>query len=121
MLRKEFADLANEFEHRLHVISSELAAVDGPLEVCVLCLLQASSLTSVAQAQQQQVKEIQTRIPELKEMLAAEVTDAEKECNNANVEENDYTVFTTQDLQFELDLVVQSITKKLAFIDNQVG
>ncbi|KAF8918902.1 calponin homology domain-containing protein [Mucidula mucida] len=103
MLRKEFADLANEFEHRLHVISSELAAVDGPLE-----------------DQQQQVKEIQTRIPELKEMLAAEVTDAEKECNNANVEENDYTVFTTQDLQFELDLVVQSITKKLAFIDNQV-
>jgi len=42
------------------------------------------------------------------------------ECNSANVEENDYTVFTCQDLEFELELVVQSIAKKIAFIDNQV-
>lgn len=54
-------------------------------------------------------------------MLSTEVADAEDECNNANVEENDYTVFTTQDLQFELELVVQSILKKIAFINNQVG
>lgn len=46
---------------------------------------------------------------------------SEGECNAANVEENDYTVFTCQDLQFELELVVQSIAKKIAFIDNQVG
>jgi hypothetical protein len=32
-LRKKFADLANDFEQRLHAISSELAAMDGPLEV----------------------------------------------------------------------------------------
>jgi hypothetical protein len=48
------------------------------------------------------------------------VASAEKECTAANVEENDYTVFTCQDLQFELELVVQSIAKKIAFIDNQV-
>lgn len=46
---------------------------------------------------------------------------AEGECNAANVEENDYTVFTCQDLAFELELVIQSIVKKIAFIDNQVG
>lgn len=45
---------------------------------------------------------------------------AETNCNAANVEENDYTVFTCQDLEFEMELVVQSIIKKLAFIDNQV-
>jgi hypothetical protein len=49
----------------------------------------------------------------------ADVASAEKECTAANVEENDYTVFTCQDLQFELELVVQSIAKKIAFIDNQ--
>ena len=32
-LRKKFADLANDFEQRLHAISSELASMDGPLEV----------------------------------------------------------------------------------------
>jgi hypothetical protein len=38
----------------------------------------------------------------------------------ANVEENDYTVFTGQDLAFELELVVQAVGKKIAFVDNQV-
>jgi hypothetical protein len=44
----------------------------------------------------------------------------DQECLAANVEENDYTIFTYQDLQFELELVVQSVVKKIAFIDNQV-
>jgi len=36
------------------------------------------------------------------------------------VEENDYTVFTGQDLAFELELVIQAVGKKIAFIENQV-
>ena len=32
-LRKAFADLANSFERRLNVISTELANIGGPLEV----------------------------------------------------------------------------------------
>jgi hypothetical protein len=48
------------------------------------------------------------------------VSGAEEECGAANVEENDYTVFTGQDLAFELELVVQAVGKKIAFIDNQV-
>ena len=63
--------------------------------------------------------QIQTRVPALSDALAAAET-AEAECIAANVEENDYTAFTCQDLQFELELVVQSIAKKIAFIDNQV-
>lgn len=39
---------------------------------------------------------------------------------SANVDENDYTVFTSQDLAFELELVTQSVVKKVQFIDNQV-
>ncbi|KAH8082020.1 actinin-like protein [Cristinia sonorae] len=101
-LRKKFAGLANEFEQRLRVVSSELASIEGPLE-----------------EQQEEVKRLQTRIPDLSTTLdGVGVVDAE--CKAANVEENDYTIFTYQDLRFELELVVQSISKKIAFIDNQI-
>ncbi|KAG2155921.1 uncharacterized protein EDB93DRAFT_1128864 [Suillus bovinus] len=101
-LRKEFADLANDFSQRLHTISLELSGVAGPLET-----------------QQDQVKKIQTRLPTLSEALTR-VAKAEQDCVAANVEENDYTVFTCQDLEFELGLVAQSLTKKISFIDNQI-
>ncbi|KAJ2914700.1 hypothetical protein MD484_g5691, partial [Candolleomyces efflorescens] len=101
-LRKKFADLANAFEKRLHDVSVELTMIEGPLE-----------------DQQQAAKEIQTRIPLLSEELAI-VAAAEAECMAANVEENDYTVFTWQDLEFELELLVQNIAKKISFIDNQI-
>src|ERR1700722_2736664 len=73
-----------------------------------------------SQTQQEQVHAIQTRLPTLSETLAR-VGSAEAECLAANVEENDYTLFTCQDLEFELELVRQSIAKKIAFINNQVG
>ncbi|KAF5309603.1 hypothetical protein D9611_013983 [Ephemerocybe angulata] len=101
-LRKKFADIANAFEQRLHDISVELTMIEGPLE-----------------EQQQQAKEIQTRIPMLSEDLAL-VSEAEAECMAANVEENDYTVFTWQDLEFELGLLIQNIAKKISFVDNQI-
>ncbi|KAL0961007.1 hypothetical protein HGRIS_006000 [Hohenbuehelia grisea] len=101
-LRKKFADLANDFERRLYALSTQLAQIEGPLE-----------------DQQGEVKRVQDRLTELSSSLQT-VVDAEEECNAANVEENDYTVFTSQDLAFEIELVVQSIVKKFAFIDNQI-
>ncbi|KAG5634399.1 hypothetical protein H0H81_002110 [Sphagnurus paluster] len=101
-LRKKYADLANDFEQRLHSLSSELTLIEGTLE-----------------SQQEQVRQLQTRVPALSEALA-DVASAETECRSANVEENDYTVFTCQDLEFELELVTQSLVKKIAFIGNQI-
>lgn len=100
-LRKKFAALADDFRDRLRVVYLELSAVEGPLE-----------------EQQRQIENIQTRIPALSQALET-VEAAEAECIAAKVEENDYTVFTCQDLEFELELVVQSIAKKISFIDNQ--
>ena len=100
-LRKKFAKLADDFRDRLRAVSLELSAVEGPLE-----------------EQQRQIESIQTRIPALSGALDT-VEAAEAECTAAKVEENDYTVFTCQDLEFELELVVQSIAKKISFIDNQ--
>lgn len=102
ILQKKFASLANDFQKRLHSVSSELTGVDGPLEL-----------------QQEQVGHIQARLPSLKHSLA-EVASAETECGFANVEENDYTIFTCQDLEFELELFTQRVAKKIAFIDNQI-
>lgn len=101
-LRKKFADAAHDFESRVRALSSDLAAVGGPLE-----------------EQNDIVKELQTRIPKLSDALS-DVMVIDEECRAANVDENDYTVFTCEDLAFELELVVQSISKKLAFIDNQM-
>ena len=39
----------------------------------------------------------------------------------AKVEENDYTVLTYDDLEFELELVEGGIRKKVAFVENQVS
>ena|ERR1700761_5030416 len=100
-LRKTFAALADGFHERLRAISLELSAVEGPLE-----------------EQQRQIEEIQKRINSLSGGLET-VEAAEAECVAAKVEENDYTVFSCQDLEFELELVVQSIAKKISFIDNQ--
>ncbi|KAL4080698.1 calponin homology domain-containing protein [Scleroderma citrinum] len=101
-LRKEFADLANEFSQHLHAISLELSNVGGPLE-----------------EQQEHVRALQTRLPAMSDALAL-ASRAESDCIAANVEENDYTVFTCQDLEFELELVTQSLAKKISFIDNQI-
>ncbi|KAI0087028.1 calponin homology domain-containing protein [Irpex rosettiformis] len=101
-LRKRFADLANDFEKSISVISSELTAIEGPLE-----------------EQQEQIKHLQVRLPALAETLAT-IAGVEQECQDANVEENDYTVFTYRDLEFEHELVVQSVSKKITFIDNQI-
>lgn len=68
--------------------------------------------------QQEQVRKIQFRVPGLADALGR-VAKAENDCIEANVEENDYTVFTWQDLEFELELVTQAIAKKISFIDNQ--
>ncbi|KAG9003122.1 hypothetical protein FRB90_011241, partial [Tulasnella sp. 427] len=45
---------------------------------------------------------------------------ADEECRSANIEENEYTIFTREDLQFEYGLVESAVIKKLKFIDNQI-
>jgi hypothetical protein len=55
--------------------------------------------------------------------LLDELEVAEKECLDANVdvEENDYTIFSRKDLEFELELVQQAVAKKSLFIENQAS
>lgn len=117
----KFADLANEFSQRLSDMSRELSSVEGPLEVGTSLFSRFSAFILVhIQNQQEDVRILQDRLPDMRHRLSL-VSSAENECLAANVEENDYTIFTCQDLEFELELVTQSIAKKISFIDNQVS
>lgn len=42
-------------------------------------------------------------------------------CQEANTEENDYTVYSVDDLSFGLDLVKEAVYTKCQFIENQVS
>ncbi|KAF9517196.1 hypothetical protein BS47DRAFT_1371436 [Hydnum rufescens UP504] len=101
-LRQKFANAANEFERQLRLISSQISSMVGPLE-----------------NQQDQIDQIQQRLAPLSKDLA-HVAAIEDEVQAANIEENDHTVYTYQDLDFELRLVQQTVVKKIKFIENQI-
>ena len=44
----------------------------------------------------------------------------DQRCEEANIEENDFTTYTYDELEYELGLVKSSVSKKLAFLENQM-
>jgi len=48
------------------------------------------------------------------------IEEVDRKCEEANIEENDFTTYTYDELCYELSLVKNSVSKKLAFLDNQV-
>lgn len=65
-------------------------------------------------------KALTTRLPAISKLLE-EVHLVERECEAASVEDSDYTIYSASDLDFEYGLVKEGLTKKLAFIENQVA
>lgn len=59
-------------------------------------------------------------LPQLRVHLNNKIPEADQKCQEAKVEENDYTVLTFDDLEYELGLAEGNIRKKIAFVDNQV-
>lgn len=43
------------------------------------------------------------------------------QCLDINIEDNGYTVYSTDDLYFELGLFEDAFRKKVAFIENQIS
>lgn len=102
-LRLRFADLANAFEATLRDITTSTVSLSGELE-----------------EQQEHVKQLQLELGPLRYEMLKQLEETDRECQEANVEENDHTVHTLDDLVFELELVTTSVAKKLAFIENQI-
>lgn len=102
-LRLRFANLANAFEQNLRNITTDIVSLSGDLVEQVIS-----------------AKKSQKELIPLQTDLLQELRETDRECQEANVEENDHTVYTLDDLIFELELVTTSVAKKLAFIHNQI-
>lgn len=101
-LRHKFADLANAFMHRLNGVAASLAAVGGDLN-----------------DQLESVKALHAKLPTFDSEIQA-LRRAENECNEAKIEDNEFTVYDTDDLIYELGLVKLNMQKKTGFIENQI-
>lgn len=101
-LKLKFAKLANAFADSLHDITSALSAIRGDLEEDL-----------------PKVQSLMNKLNRLEDDLDP-IVDADEKCQEANLEENDYTSYSLDDLKFDMDLTRLQLTKRLTFIDNQL-
>jgi Ca2+-binding EF-hand superfamily protein len=101
-LRRSFADKANDFALTLKTLSLAISGLDGDVE-----------------DQLDHVKKLSDNLPPLDAFLDT-IAELDEQCAEANIEENDFTTYTLDELSYELSLVKSSISKKLAFLENQM-
>lgn len=108
--------MAEGFIERVQKIEHAIGSLTGSLQVGSTL---APSLTH--QDQKQALLNLSTELPSVRKMLTKDIFTANQNCLEAKVDENDYTVFTYDDLEFELEIAEEGLRKKIAFVDNQVG
>ncbi|RKP09304.1 calponin homology domain-containing protein [Thamnocephalis sphaerospora] len=106
-LEQSFAKLANDFQESLNSISGSLAALDGDLQA------------TKPHAQLNSVKSLSNRVGSLETSLD-KIRGVNRQCQEANIEENDYTIYSMDDLTYDLSLLKKALSNKAAFIENQI-
>ncbi|WYZ40641.1 hypothetical protein EsH8_IV_000982 [Colletotrichum jinshuiense] len=101
-LRKSFADKANDFAMALNTMQLAISGLDGDIE-----------------DQLHHVRKLSDNLPPLDKYLET-IAAVDAKCQEANIEENDFTTYTYDELVYEHGLVKSSVQKKLAFLDNQI-
>lgn len=101
-MRKSFADKANDFAMALNTMQLAISGLDGDLE-----------------DQLHHVRKLSSNLPPLDRYLES-IEEVETKCVEANIEENDYTTYTYDELAYEMTLVKSSVQKKLSFLENQM-
>lgn len=101
-LRKSFADKANDFAMALNTMQLAISGLEGDVE-----------------DQLHHVRKLSDNLPPLDAYLS-KIADVDAKCQEANIEENDFTTYTYDELCYELSLVSSSVSKKLSFLDNQM-
>jgi Ca2+-binding EF-hand superfamily protein len=81
--------------------------------------LAISGLEGDVEDQLRHVRRLNENLSPLEQYLQTIAT-LDQKCEEANIEENDFTTYTYDELCYELGLVKSSVSKKLAFLDNQV-
>ncbi|KAI0013643.1 calponin homology domain-containing protein [Xylariaceae sp. FL0662B] len=101
-LRKSFADKANDFALALNTMQIAISGLEGDVEDQLL-----------------HVRKLSDNLPPLDAYLE-KIAAVDAKCQEANIEENDFTTYTYDELWYELGLVKSSVQKKLAFLENQM-
>lgn len=101
-LRKSFADKANDFAMALNTMQLAISGLDGDVE-----------------DQLHHVRKLSDNLPHMDSYLDT-IAAVDTKCQEANIEENDFTTYTFDELGYELGLVKSSVLKKLAFLENQM-
>jgi Ca2+-binding EF-hand superfamily protein len=101
-LRRTFADKANDFALALNTMQLAIQGLEGDVE-----------------DQLRHVKRLHENVAPMESYLET-IAVLDEKCEEANIEENDFTTYTYDELVYELGLVKSSVSKKLAFLDNQV-
>ncbi|KAI1335545.1 calponin homology domain-containing protein [Xylariaceae sp. FL0016] len=101
-LRKSFADKANDFALALNTMQVAISGLEGEVEDQLL-----------------HVQRLSDNLPPLDAYLG-KIADVDAKCQEANIEENDFTTYTYDELSYELGLVKTSVQKKLSFLENQM-
>ncbi|KAJ9658516.1 alpha-actinin [Neophaeococcomyces mojaviensis] len=101
-LRRSFADKANDFALTLNTLSLAISGLEGDVE-----------------DQLQHAQKLASNIPVLEQYLEG-IAVLDEKCQEANIDENDFTTYTYDELVYELGLVKQATSKKLTFLENQM-
>jgi len=101
-LRKQFSEAANEFALCLNTVTMEISGLDGDPERQLLIVRNLHSNVIPLELELQRIKKL------------------DQDCTEANIEENDHTVHSYDDLEYEYGLAKESVTKKLGFLENQI-
>ncbi|KAL9126236.1 MAG: hypothetical protein Q9217_004682 [Psora testacea] len=101
-LRRTFAEKANTFAETLSTLSLAIAGLSGDIP-----------------DQLSHVRRLHDNLPPLSDYLESLASLSEK-CDQANIEENDFTTYTYDELAYELDLVRSSVVSKMGFLENQM-
>ena len=101
-LRRNFAEKANTFAETLSTLSLAIAGLSGDIP-----------------DQLSHVRRLHENLPPLSEYLES-LASLSGKCDEANIEENDYTTYTYDELAYELDLVRSSVVSKMGFLENQI-
>ena len=100
-LRKSFADKANDFALALSTLSTSLSGLEGDVE-----------------DQLRLTQRLSGNLEPLDQYLDI-IAGIDRQCEEANIEENDFTTYTYDELEYELGLVKRGVSRKLAFLENQ--
>lgn len=96
-----FADKANDYILALNTMQLAISGLEGDPE-----------------DQLHHIKRLSDQMAPLAQYLA-QIEAIEHQCTEANIEENDFTTHTYDDLSYEFSLIKSSVNNKLAFLENQ--